>query len=187
MDIKLKRSLKSFLNNNSRARVENDGVAVWNEILTDLPYFDGKQPRVSIAFSRYQGHHVDKTVLSDILKNGKSQVIGLIVAVPSFWLNVDTYLAECYVEYWVDEFINEYFCKKPDKPACPQPQAPCPVRPAPQPHPVMPPREPLPPGFSPAGTPTPPPMFFPEPQPNPGTPPMSPPRPGGIPQDFNRM
>lgn len=185
MNAKTKKDFRIFLNNNRRNRIENDGVAVWNHVLEDLPWFDGKQPRVSFAFSRYQHNHVDKTILSDILKDGREQVVGLVVAIPSYWLNADEYLVTCYVEYYIDEFVNEYFKERPQRP-CRPPRPDCPIAPPVQPpKPPCPKPEPLPPGFSPAGTPTPPPMYFP-PQ---GQPPMSPPRPSGsnIPQDFNKM
>lgn len=156
MDDRLKNSFLKFFRENKRNRIENDGCAVWNEILTDLPFFDGKQPRVSIAFSRYQGSSTNATVVTTILNTGintgKEQAMGYVLALPSFWLDVDEYLALNYIEAFIDAFILDNYedgssdgssCGCPDNcpnnpPPCPPPMyppAPCPPSPPPCPVP----------------------------------------------------
>lgn len=105
MDDKLIKNFRKWHGENKRNRIENDGCAVWNVILTDLPFFEGKQPRVSVVFSRYQGTTISKT----ILKGDNDQTIGMVLAVQSYWLDVDEYLCETFVFDYIDEFINDNF------------------------------------------------------------------------------
>lgn len=143
MDARLKNSFLVFFKNNKRNRIENDGCAAWNEILTDLPFFDGKQPRISVVFTRYQGHTTNMTVIKSILETGvnvgKEQVVGMVLAIPSYWLEVDEYLALNHIETFIDSFITDNFedtnsgdgcpiCPDhcPNIPPCPPPCPPCP-------------------------------------------------------------
>lgn len=160
MDERLSKSFIRFFRDNKRNRIENDGCAAWNEILTDLPFFDGKQPRISIVFSRYQGHTTNHTIIKTILdygvNAGTEQVIGFVLALPSYWLEVDEYLAMNHIETYIDAFIAEYFdngsndgggsgtgcpvCPDdcPSKPPCPPPPPPfCPPPVSPGPSPFL--------------------------------------------------
>lgn len=157
MDDKIRNSFLKFFRENKRNRIENDGCAVWNEVLTDLPFFDGKQPRVSIAFSRYQGNNTNATVVSTILNTGlnagQTQVMGYVLALPSYWLEVDEYLALNYVETFIDAFILDNYSGVDDGPSCgcpdncPNNPPPCPPPPPPQYPPCPPPPCPVPSPF----------------------------------------
>ena len=164
MDDRLRESFKKFHHENKRNRIENDGCATWNEILTELPFFDGKQPRISVVFTRYQGHTTNATVVKTILESGldmgKEQVVGYVLAIPSYWLEVDVYLALNYVETYIDNFINDNFqtgsgggsgSGEGGCPVCPDD---CPIKPPP----------PMPPCPPPPFVPPPPP---PNPMPSP--------------------
>ena len=113
MDNRLKNSFLKVFRENKRNRIENDGCVAWNEILTELPFFDGKQPRISVVFSRYQGHTTNMTIVKSILENGmnagEEQIIGMVLAIPSYWLEVDEYLALNHIESFIDSFITENF------------------------------------------------------------------------------
>lgn len=99
-------SLKTWLNNgNRRQRIENDGCACWTVVFNELPLFEGKRPRASFIFSRYQGNQTNKTTIA----NGNGDIIGLVVALPSYWLEVDPLLFISYIEALVDEFLLKYF------------------------------------------------------------------------------
>lgn len=102
MNDRLIQSLKKFLSENKRNRIENDGCATWTESLTELPCFEGKSPRISIVFTRYQGKDINKT----ILMGDDTHYIGLVLAIPSYWLEVDPYLCQVFLTNYVDEFIN---------------------------------------------------------------------------------
>ena len=162
MDDRLRKSFIRFWRDNKRNRIENDGCAPWNEILTDLPFFDGKQPRISVVFTRYQGHTVNATVVKTILETGldigSEQVIGFVLALPSYWLEVDEYLALNFVETYIDNFINENFDSSGGNqggtggsgcPVCPDN---CPNNPPPPPPPPYcpPPPGPIPPNHMPS-------------------------------------
>ena len=151
MDDRLRKSFIRFFRDNKRNRIENDGCAPWNEILTELPFFDGKQPRISVVFTRYQGHTINATVVKTILETGidigKEQVVGYVLALPSYWLEVDEYLALNFIETYIDNFIANNFGTGGDSgdgsggsgcPVCPDD---CPNNPPspPPPPPFMPP------------------------------------------------
>lgn len=160
MDDRLIKSFVRFFRDNKRNRIENDGCAAWNEILTDLPFFDGKQPRISVVFTRYQGHTINATVVKSLLKTGlnasQEQVMGYVLALPSYWLEVDEYLAIQFIETYIDNFINANFDTGDGNtggncPVCPDdcpskpPIPPCPPPPPPPPPPYKPPQGPFPP------------------------------------------
>lgn len=105
MDDRLINDFKSWNNSHHRNDIENNGCAVWNVILTDLPFFEGKQPRISVVFSRYQGNQVNETVLM----GDDDHAIGYVLAIPSYWLDVDNYLVISYLSNYIDNFINTYF------------------------------------------------------------------------------
>lgn len=179
MDDKLIKNFDQWNNANHRNAIENNGVCVWNVILTDLPFFEGKQPRISVVFSRYQGNNVDTTVLM----NEDNKAIGFVLAIPSYWLDVDHYLCTLYISGFIDDFINEYFGDSSGSgsgdsgggcPVCPDD---CPINPPPCPPP---PRPPFPPPVTPPGVP---PEFNDHISPV-GPPIMSPPSP--IDPDFNK-
>ena len=172
MDDKLIKAFDKWNNENHRNRIENDGCAVWNVELTELPMFEGKHPRVSIVFSRYQGNQVNKT---DLMGDDE-HAIGRVVAIPSYWLDVDHFLAINYVSNFIDEFINTYYPDYGDGSGSGSGE--CPIKPPPPP--------PCPPGPPPYTGPTPPnvpPAFNDHISPV-GPPIMSPPRP--IDPDFNK-
>lgn len=99
-------NLKSWLNNgNKRQRIENDGCACWTLVFNELPLFEGKRPRASFIFTRYQGNQTNKTIIA----NGNNQVIGQVTALPSYWLEVDPLLFVSYIEALVDEFLEKNF------------------------------------------------------------------------------
>lgn len=104
MTDRLVQSLKKFLNENKRNRIENDGIATWTETIDELNPIDGKYPRFSVCFTRYQGKDVNKTKL---MIDDEHQ-IGLVLAIPSYWLEVDPYLCQLYLSAYIDEFIEEY-------------------------------------------------------------------------------
>ena len=104
MTDKLNASLKKFLIENKRNRIENDGVATWTETLDELCPIDGKYPRFSVCFTRYQGKDVNKTKLM----LDEHHQIGLVLAVPSYWLEVDPFLCQLYLSAYIDEFLETY-------------------------------------------------------------------------------
>lgn len=140
MDDRLINDFKSWNNSHHRNDIENNGCAVWNVILTDLPFFEGKQPRISVVFSRYQSNQVNETVLM----GDDNHAIGYVLAIPSYWLDVDSYLVISYLSNYIDDFINKYFgnsggggCECPNTPPCHPPHhhhppfCPTPVPPCP--------------------------------------------------------
>lgn len=154
MDDRLTKSFIRFFHDNKRNRIENDGCATWNEILTDLPFFDGKQPRISIVFSRYQGHTTNMTIIKTILDNGPNagseQIMGFVLALPSYWLEVDEYLALNHIETYIDAFIAEHFDNGQGGGECPVCPDHCPnIPPPPPPRPP----HPHPPVCPPPGSP----------------------------------
>lgn len=181
MDDRLIKDFDKWNNENHRNRIENDGCAVWNVVLTELPMFEGKHPRVSIVFSRYQGNQVNKTDLM----GDDDHAIGRVVAIPSYWLDVDHFLAINYASNFIDEFINTYYPTYGDGsgsgdgsggqcPICPDD---CPIAPP------KPPCPPPPPPYTGSTPPNIPPAFNDHISPV-GPPIMSPPRP--IDPDFNK-
>lgn len=143
MDKRLEKDFTTWNNSNHRNAIENNGVCVWTVILTDLPFFEGKQPRVSVVFSRYQGNQINQTVL--ISESDKA--MGYVLAIPSYWLDVDQYLVLLYISNYIDDFINKYYpdssyatggdtSEDNDCPVCPDncpSQNPCPPSPCPPP------------------------------------------------------
>lgn len=105
MDKRLELDFVKWNNANHRNAIENNGVCVWNVVLTDLPFFEGKQPRVSVVFSRYQGTDVNQTVLV----SESDKAMGYVLAIPSYWLDVDQYLVLLYISNYIDDFINKYY------------------------------------------------------------------------------
>ena len=135
--------------------IENNGCCVWHAMLTELPMFEGRHPRVSIVFSRYQGNQTNTT---DIMYDD-DHAMGRVVAIPSYWLDVDHLLATIFISNFVDDFINQYYPSYGDGsgsgsggdcPICPDD---CPTKP-PCP-PPMPPRPPFPGPVTPPGVPPP--------------------------------
>ena len=184
MDDKLIKNFDKWNNENHRNRIENDGCAVWTVILTDLPRFEGKQPRVSVVFSRYQGNNTDKT----ILMGDNDHSIGMVLAIPSYWLDVDHYLCTNYISNYIDEYIETYFGDGSGDgggsgsgggcPICPDN---CPSNPPPPPRP-----RPFPPPPPPPTPPNAPPVFNDHISPV-GPPLMSPPRPDPSINEFNKQ
>ena len=184
MDDKLIKQFDKWNNENHRNAIENNGVCVWNVILTDLPFFEGKQPRISVVFSRYQGNNVNTTTLM----NESDRAIGFVLAIPSYWLDVDHYLCTLFISDYIDTFINENFGEYINGggdgsggncPVCPDD---CPIKPPCPPPP--PPRPPFNPNIPPVTPPGVPPAFNDHISPV-GPPIMSPPRPPVDP-DFNK-
>lgn len=105
MDKRLIDNFVKWNNANKRNAIENNGVCVWTVELTDLPFFEGKHPRVSVVFSRYQGINVNQTTLL----SESDKAMGFVLAIPSYWLDVDQYLATIYISNYIDDFINKYY------------------------------------------------------------------------------
>lgn len=177
MDKRLIQDFDKWNNANHRNAIENNGCCVWHAELTELPMFEGRHPRVSIVFSRYQGNQTNTT---DIMYDD-DHAMGRVVAIPSYWLDVDHLLATIFISNFVDDFINQYYPSYGDGsgggsgsggdcPICPDD---CPTKP-PCP-PPMPPRPPFPGPVTPPGVP---PAFNDHISPvGPPGPPMSPPSP----------
>lgn len=185
MDDKLIKNFDKWNNENHRNRIENDGCAVWTVILTDLPRFEGKQPRVSVVFSRYQGNNTDKT----ILMGDNNHSIGMVLAIPSYWLDVDHYLCTNYISNYIDEYIETYFGDGSGDGSGSGSGGGCPICPdnCPSNPPPPPPRpRPFPPPPPPSTPPNAPPVFNDHISPV-GPPLMSPPRPDPSINEFNKQ
>jgi len=128
----LEKSLKHYLCENTVSHIENNGSRCWIEKLTNTSI--NPAPSINIVFSRYQEAEVSETVITNH---------AYVLAIPSYWIDVDTTAAIMFISNYVDAWLTKYFGYQPE----PQPEPPVPPVPPPPP----PPPGPIPPGPIPPG------------------------------------
>lgn len=94
----LEKGLKRFLHDNTVAQIENSGSRVWFQTLDTIK--QSPKPKINVVFSRYQGDSVNETILGNY---------GYVLAIPSYWIDVDCDLATIYISSFVDKYLADYF------------------------------------------------------------------------------
>lgn len=126
----MKDSLRKFISENHVKHLESQGSVMWK-----CEYKEAKQrikPVMHVVFSRYQGTEITETVVGNV---------GYVLALPSYWVDVDATALLALVGQYIDAYINEYVDQDlPDDGSggnsdgnhchCP----PCPIEDAPQHH-----------------------------------------------------
>lgn len=94
----LKKSLTSYIKVTNVAHIENNGSRMWKEYIQKTKL--NPKPSVNVVFSRYQHTEVSQTVLGDY---------GIVVAIPSYWIDVDPELVIVFVSQYIDPWLTKYF------------------------------------------------------------------------------
>lgn len=98
----LNESLKKYIMQHSVAHIENNGSRCWKEVIKESKL--SPRPVINIVFSRYQHTEVSTTTIADY---------GIVLAIPSYWIDVDPNLVVIYVSQYIDPWLKEYFGYNP--------------------------------------------------------------------------
>lgn len=94
----LNESLKKYVTHHHVAHIENNGSRCWKEIIKESKL--SPRPSINVVFSRYQHTEVSTTTIADY---------GIVVALPSYWIDVDPELLVIYVSQYIDPWLKQYF------------------------------------------------------------------------------
>lgn len=99
----LKKSLTSYVKTNNVSHIENNGSRMWKAYIEKSKL--NPKPSVNVVFSRYQHTEVSQTVLGDY---------GIVIAIPSYWIDVDPELVILFVSQYIDPWLQKYFGSSDD-------------------------------------------------------------------------
>lgn len=94
----LEDNLRQFIKRNGLPEVENTGSPIWRAEVDVEGY--GPLPVINVVFSRYQGNNINETIVN---------TNGYVLAIPSYWINIDVEVAIIYISSFVDKWLNKYF------------------------------------------------------------------------------
>lgn len=92
------KSLKSFITQEAVSQIENNGSRMWKTTYKEAN--QKTKPIICVVFSRYQMDNTTETIIGNA---------GYVVAIPSYWIDVDADLAVIYIASLIDSYLSKYF------------------------------------------------------------------------------
>lgn len=103
----IKDKIKQWLSGNTIASIENNGSISVSVQLKDEPTLTNNGVIFTVVFSRYQMYKITQTIVME----DSTHAMGMVLALPSYWLSVPFDLLIKLIENYLDKFLdtrNEY-------------------------------------------------------------------------------